>query len=423
MNSKKNIFFKNLHKWTNAKRWIAYDWANSVFATSVASAFFPIMLRNYWGKGLKPEDVTLYLGLASSFTSLILSFSLPFLGHAIDQKFKFPQRALFFTAFLGGAMTASLAFVNEGAYHFALSIYVLAFILFALGNTQCDGMLLKLEKDMIPKRLNQLSSHAYLFGYLGGGVLLILQALVLIFHKSLGFDSTLIPAKLCFFTAGLWWVAFSLPLLKIKNLTKIKQYPVNFFENTASFLKSLNKKTIYFLAGFFLYIDVIFTMYKMAVDFGLAIGLSQNHLIMVLIYVQIVGVPGTLFMNWIAERFKIQKALYFGIFCYATVVVTSPFVQDIASFTFLATFIGLSQGGMQALSRSHFSRLIPKDKQGLGFGFLNVFGKISAILGPIAVGVTAKALGGNTYSVLSLFPFLVFGAFFLHMSFKSKLSE
>lgn len=402
----------------NSKKWISYDWANSVFATSVASAFFPIMLRNHWGKDLSSADVTLYLGLASSITSIFLTFSLPFLGHAIDQTIKKPQKALFLTALLGGGFTASLFFVGENSHLAALSIYILSFILFAFGNTQCDGMLLKLLKNPSHEELNDLSSKGYLFGYLGGGALLLLQSLTLVFYKSLGFTSPLLPAKLCFLTAGVWWVLFSLPVLSITNLNTHQITSENFFKNSWNFLKHLEKNTLLFLAGFFLYIDVVFTMYKMAVDFGLSMGISQNALIMVLIYVQLIGVPGTLFMNWVAKRFKTQSAIYLGIFCYAIVVTASPFVTSIYSFTFLATFIGIAQGGLQALSRSHFATLIDKSKQGISFGFLNVFGKLSAILGPLAVGVAAKLLGGNTYSVLVLLPFLIFSIVFVFLSFR-----
>ncbi len=404
----------------NPKRWVLYDFANSVFATSVASAFFPIVLRNYWGKGLLSEEITLYLGLASSATSLILVLFLPFLGHAIDQIINKPEKILFFTAVLGGGFTASLFFVQEGSYQVALALYVASFILFAFGNTQYDGIFLKIYKNPSHKKLNTLSSKGYLYGYLGGGLLLLLQSLTLVFYKNLGFSSPLMPVKLCFLTAGLWWIFFSIPLLGIKKLNNISNTPEKVFSNFLKFLKSLNKQTLLFLTGFFLYIDVVFTMYKMAIDFGLSMGISQNALIMVLIYVQIVGVPGTLFMNWVAKKYTTQAALYLGLLCYSIVVGFSPFITNIYSFTFLASFIGLSQGGLQALSRSHFATLINASQQGLSFGFLNVFGKLSAILGPLAVGVSAKLLGGNTYSVLILFPFLLAAVVFLHLSFKNS---
>ncbi len=403
----------------NSKRWVLYDFANSVFATSVASAFFPIMLRNYWGKELLSEEVTFYLGLASSATSLILVLCLPFLGYAIDQIVNKPEKALFFTAILGGSFTTSLFFIHEGSFQTALILYVASFILFALGNAQCDGMLLKIYKNPSPKELNTLSSKGYVYGYLGGGLLLLLQSLTLVFYKNLGFSSPLMPVKLCFLSAGLWWIFFSIPLLGIKKLHKTSIVPENFFSSSLRFLKNLDKQTLLFLGGCFLYIDVVFTMYKMAVDFGLSIGISANALIMVLIYVQIIGVPGTLFMSWFSKKYTTQGALYLGIFCYAIVVGFSPFITNIYSFTFLASFIGLSQGGLQALSRSHFATLINTSQQGLSFGFLNVFGKLSAILGPLAVGISAKLLGGNTYSVLVLFPLLLAATIFLHFSFKS----
>ncbi len=416
----KNHRIKQLN---NAQRWVLYDWANSVFATSVAASFFPIVLRNYWAKGLPAEDVTLYLGLASSLTSIILVFTLPFLGHQIDQKMKNPARLLFLTAAFGGGATLSLFFIREGAYLVALMIYIIAFVLFALGNSQYDSMLLKICSTGSSKNeLHRLSSKGFLFGYLGGGLLLFLQSLLLIFHEKLGFSSALLPAKLCFLSAGIWWIVFSSPLLGMKKfkpqktLKKSDAKP-HFLRDSLLFLKTLDKKTLFFLSSFFLYIDVVFTMYKMALDFGLSIGLSQNHLIAVLILVQIIGAPGTLLMNWMSKKFNLQTALYFGIFCYTIVICASPFVKNIFSFSLLAGLIGLGQGGLQALSRSHFASLIESSDQGIGFGFFNVFGKLSAVLGPLVVGLSTKLLGGNTYSILMLLPFLVLSALFLKLSF------
>lgn len=402
----------------DSKRWIAYDWANSVFATSIASTFFPILFRQYWAKDLKSSDVTLALGITNSSISFFLFLALPLLGYSIDQRIKEPHNFLFRTACVGGLFTAALFFVPENASLLSLILYALAFIFFALGNAQCDAMLTKLFKSPQARELDKLSSLGYLYGYLGGGVLLFLQALLLIFYKHFGFSSPLMPAKLCFLSAGLWWILFSLPLLKIENLYPHKKSPESFLKEVFSFLKSLNTKTLWFLAAFFLYIDVVYTTYKMAVDFGLSMGLSREHLIGVLLLVQFVGVPGTLFINFIAKRFGIDKALYLGLFFFGLVIAFSPFATNIYTFAGLALLIGLSQGGIQALSRSHFAHLIPHHQQGIGFGFLNVFGKLSAILGPVIVGLSAHFLGGNTYSVLTLLPMMIFGALFLKISFR-----
>lgn len=416
-------------KFSNEKRWLLYDWANSVFATSVVAAFFPIVLRNYWAKVLDSETVTLYLGLTNSTISFLLFLLLPILGFAIDKRIQFHQKTLFKTALIGGLSVSLLFFVKENSYTLALSLYALSFVFFALGNTQCDAMLVKLQKENPERNLDHLSSMGYLYGYLGGGILLVLQSFVLVFHKNLGFSSPLLPAKLCFLTAGIWWVFFSAPLLGInfKNEKEIKTENKNienknnlsFVKDYKNFFKNLNKQSLLFLAAFFLYIDVVFTTYKMAVDFGLSIGLSQNHLIGILVYVQIVGVPGTLFMNWLAKKKNVKTALYFGLFMFALVIGLSPIITSVWIFAALASLIGLSQGGIQALSRSHFASLIPDDQQGLGFSFINVFGKLSAILGPLIVGLSAYILESNTFSFFTLLPLLALGAWFLHLSFRN----
>jgi len=405
----------------NEKRWLLYDWANSVFATSVVAAFFPIVLRSYWAKGLDSQVVTFRLGLTNSLTSLFLFLILPIMGHLIDRKIRFHQRTLFYTALCGGTCVALLFSVSEGSSVWALFLYALSFVFFALGNTQCDAMLVRLQKENPNKNLNHLSSMGYLYGYLGGGLLLILQAALLIFHKKLGFSSALLPAKLCFLSAGLWWILFSLPLLRIEFEQKVTtQKKSSVLKDYKLFLKSLNRQSLLYLAAFFLYIDVVFTTYKMAVDFGLSMGLSQNHLIAVLIYVQLIGVPGTLLMNRVAERFSVKTALIAGLSMFALVIACSPFVKSLEAFAALATFIGLSQGGIQALSRSHFANITPEEQQGVGFSFINVFGKLSAVLGPILVGLTAYVLKDNTFSFFTLLPLLILGMWILHLSFKES---
>jgi len=408
-------------KLNNEKRWLLYDWANSVFATSVVAAFFPILLRSYWAKGLESQVVTFRLGLTNSLISFLLFLILPIMGYFIDRKIQLHQRALFLTAFSGGLLVSSLFFVGEGNSSGALFIYAASFVLFALGNTQCDAMLVRLQKENPEQGLNKLSSLGYLYGYLGGCIMLTLQSLTLIFHKQIGFNSPLLPAKLCFLSAGVWWVFFSLPLLNIKFKNKKTSDPnSSILKDYKTFLSQLDKRGWLYLASFFLYIDVVFTTYKMAVDFGLSMGLSQNHLIAILIYVQIVGVPGTLIMNKVSERFSIKTALNVGLLMFAIVIACSPLVKSLGAFAALATLIGLSQGGIQALSRSHFANITPEDQQGVGFSFINVFGKLSAILGPLIVGMSAYLLSDNTYSFFTLLPLLLLGMWFLHLSFEEK---
>ena len=423
--------FTNL-RLSNERRWILYDWANSVFAVSVVSGFFPLLFRKYWAQSLESEQITLYLGLTNSILSFSLFFLLPFLGYLIDEKIKKPQNLLFITACLGGLLTSSLFFISQGKYIQALIYYGLSFLLFALGNTQYDGLLYKVASQKNLKHLEKLSSWGFLFGYLGGGIGLLLQSLLIIFHRPLGFDSPLLPSKIAFLSTAVWWVVFSIPLLKLKLKSKLntvrneekkheEEKPSRFFLEALDFLKSLDKKTLLFLGAFFLYIDVIYTTYKMAADFGLAIGLTQNQLIAALLYVQIIAVPGTYLMLLVAQKFGTKSSLYFGLFCYGLVIVLSPLTHNPTMFFVLATFIGLAQGGIQSLSRSYFSSLIKKDKQGLGFGFLNVFGKLSAVLGPTIMGLTAHILKNHSLSVLSLFPFLILGSVMLHLSFKEEV--
>lgn len=408
-------------------KWILYDWANSVFATTVVAALFPIMLKKYWASHLSAAESTYYLGLTNSLTSLVIFILALFTGYLVDHFLKKPQNILFLFASLGSLFSISLAFIPEGRLQEALLVFSLAFIFFALGNTIYDSLLLRISfKNKDQKNVEKVSSYGYLAGYLGGGVLLLLQALLIIFHKNFGLLSATSAVKISFISVGLWWLFFSYPLLSMKLKRSEEEEKENaLIKNKTSFLKALSNfyrklepKAKWFLLAYFLYIDVVFTTYKMAIDFGLSIGLSQEHLIGILIYVQFIGAPGTLVIQKLSDKTNTFFALIFGLCCYGVVLAFSPFVTSVSTFLVLASLIGLSQGGVQSLSRAYFAGVAPQDMQGMSFGIINLVGKASAILGPIIVGYTALLMGSNTYSVIALLPVLFIGCLLLVKSSK-----
>lgn len=403
------MFFKVFSN-KNSFKWALYDWANSVFGTSVIAGFFPIVLRNYWGKDLPPQEITFYLGTTNSLISLSVLFLAPAVGYLIDWKITNPHRLLFLFASLGSLFTACFGFIGESQLLTALLAFYFSFICFALGNTSYDSILVRVAADS--KESQKLSSQGFLMGYLGGGVLLLLHGLLLIFYKELGFESTLMPVKIVFWTTGLWWIGFSLPLWNLALLPKDdagERETRNFIKLSWRFFKSLDKPTKLFLLSYFLYIDVIYTTYKMAVDFGLGLGLNQQSLIGMLLYVQFIAAPGTWLVYKLSEIRSPIFAIVCGLLAYGVVFCFSPFVTTISHFMVMATLVGLAQGGIQALSRSHFANLIPRESQGIGFGLMNLVGKMSAIVGPVIVGLMAYATETNRWSFIVLTPLLVFG--------------
>ena len=361
--------------------WALYDWANSAFATTVMAGFFPIFFKQYWSYGADVNTSTAQLGFANAIASLLVAAMAPLLG-AIADRGSAKKSLLLLFAYLGVLMTASLFFVQQGQWLWAVFIYSLGIIGFSGANIFYDSLLPSVsEKDTI----DYISSLGFSLGYLGGGLLFLINVLMTLYPEAFGLANASEAVRWSFLTVALWWGGFSLFILfwveeekkvieKRSVLQIIREGGQQFL---ATFQEIRHLKTVFlFLLAYWFYIDGVDTIVRMAVDYGLSLGLASNDLIIALLIVQFVGFPAALLFGKLGQSWGVRKSIFLGIGIYMLITLWGVMMQSKHEFYILAGAIGLAQGGIQALSRSFYSRLIPADKPAEYYGFYNMLGKV-----------------------------------------------
>ena len=414
--------------------WALYDWANSAFATTVMAGFFPLFFKRYWSAGTEVTTSTFWLGFGNSLASLLIVLLAPLLGAMADTGGTH-RRNLGGFALLGVAATAGLCFVGEGDWPVAITVYVVAILGFSGANVFYDSMLPALAA---PGERHRVSALGYSLGYLGGGLLFLVNVVMTLQPQLFGLADAGQAVRVSFLTVAVWWLAFSLPLLlrtpaapatlaSGAGTKAAGAAPVPLPASAAgapltarvrlAFRQLLvtlrdvrgHRNLWLFLLAYWLYIDGVATIIRMAVDYGVAIGLPANSLIVALLLVQFIGFPATLVFGRLGERFGAKPALTAAISVYVVATVAAVFMTTALHFYILACTLGLVQGGVQSLSRSMFSRLIPEERAGEYFGFLNMLGKAAAVVGPILVGTVAALSGSPRIGILSVIVLFVGG--------------
>ena len=396
---------KKLNK--SAWSWALYDWANSAFATTVMAGFFPIFFKSHWASNLSDAESTFAIGSVNSLVGLLIAFSAPVLGalaDAGDSKRKF----LFSFAFLGIIATGYLFFIPESSWKLAVVFYGIGVIGFSGGNIFYDSLLVTVSKE---KERNRVSALGFSLGYLGGGILFLLNVAMFLYPNWFGLENQIEAVVWSFLSVAVWWLLFSLPIYlnvkePVQNASKkqINTVIADAFENLLNTAKSIKKfkSAVIFLLAYFLYMDGVDTIIRMATSYGSDIGLSATSMIQALLLTQFIGFPATLVFGYYADRFGYKYSLSFAIIVYIFVVLFSSQMDTALEFYIVASVIGLVQGGVQAISRSFFSTLIPENKAAEFFGFYNFIGKSSVFLGPFMVSGIALITGSPGYGILSL---------------------
>jgi MFS transporter, UMF1 family len=385
--------------------WALYDWANSAFATTVLAGFFPVFFKLYWSNSSATEG-TFALGLANSLASLLVAVVAPVLG-AIADRGSAKKRFLAVFALVGILMTAGLWFVAQGDWAMAVLLYVGGSVGFFGSIIFYDSLLV----SVAPRpRWDSVSSLGFGLGYLGGGLLFLVNVLMYRFPELFGIPDGATAVRLSFVSVAVWWALFSLPLFfwveepkEGGNLPALKAVRAG-FSQLGGTLKSIGsqKVIVLFLLAYWFYIDGVDTIIKMAVNYGTDLGFDSSSLIVALLVVQFVAFPAALVYNWIGSKVGIKPAILGGIAAYAVITIFAYFLTDITGFYVLAACVGLVQGGLQALSRSAFARLVPPDKSGEYFGFFNMFGKFATIIGPFLMGLVTQMSGDSRLGILSV---------------------
>lgn len=387
--------------------WALYDWANSAFATAVLAGFFPIFFKQYWSQGLPATQSTFQLGLANSLASTVIVLLAPVLG-AIADAGNVRKRFLFGFALLGIVMTAGLYFVGAGESRLALICFTLAAIGFSGSVIFYDALLVVVTDEA---HYDVVSAWGYALGYLGGGLLFGLTVVMSLRPEWFGLADTASAVRLSFLLVAIWWLLFSLPLLyrvpeQRRPLARQGAWHAvqGGLQQLSATLHRIRKLryVMLFLLAYWLYIDGVDTIVRMAVDYGMALGFEPDKLITALLITQFIGFPAALAYGMLGERFGTRPALLAGIAVYFVVTLLASRMDSANEFYLLAMVIGLVQGGVQALSRSLYARLIPVSRSAEFFGFYNMLGKFAAILGPVLVGVIGMLTDSVRSGILSV---------------------
>jgi UMF1 family MFS transporter len=406
--------------------WALYDWADSTYATTVMAGFFPLFFKTYYSANADVTVSTAQLGFANSLSSLIVVLIAPLLG-AIADAGSIKKRFLFLFAYLGILMSAALALVGQGQWELAVFVYVLGNIGFMGSNTFYDALLSTVSDD---KSVDFVSGLGFALGYLGGGILFAINVWMLQNPTLFGLENEAEAVKASFISVALWWAFFSAPLFLFveekkepaeQEGTLLLQGYLR-LKNTFSKVKQL-KGLLLFLVAYWLYIDGVDTIIRMAVDYGMALGFDTKNLILSLLLVQFVGFPATLLFAKLAQKWDTKKAIFLAITIYLFIILFASRMSEVYEFYILALMIALVQGGIQALSRSYYSKMIPQQNAAEFFGFYNFLGKFATILGPLLVAIVALFSENSRVAIASVAIFFLIGGLLLFFVDEKKVKE
>ncbi|ANU27178.1 MFS transporter [Planococcus versutus] len=395
------------------KSWALYDWGSSAYTIIITTAVFPIYYKaSATEAGVSLADSTAYLGYTIAIFTFILAMIGPVLGTIADYE---GMKKRFFLGFflLGTFSTALLAFVPSENWLLMLICYIFAALGATGANLFYDAFIVDVTTE---KRMNSVSAFGYGLGYIGSTIPFIISiAIILLAQNNVIPISTTIASRVAFLITAIWWVSFSLPMFRhVKQIHYIKREPRlvrQSFKRLGKTLREIRqyRALVLFLIAYFFYIDGVGTIIALSTAYGTDLGLDASSLLIVLFVTQVVAAPFAILYGRLANRFTGKKMLYVGICVYIVICVYAFFLETITDFWILAMLVATSQGGIQALSRSYFGKLVPKENSNEFFGFYNIFGKFAAILGPLLVAITSQMTGKSNMGVFSLVILFVIG--------------
>ncbi len=399
------------------KYWILYDVGNSAFILLVAT-IVPIYF-NYLASLAKISEVNYlaYWGYASSLTTLIVAIIGPVLGSIVDTKgYKKP---IFTISMIIGVMGLACFSVPKSWIIF-LAVFVIAKIGYNASLIFYDSMLLDITND---KRMDYVSSQGYAWGYIGSCVPFVVSLLFVLFYEKMDipFNGAM---TIAFLINALWWLGMTLPLLKNYkqvNFVEKQEHPIrDSFKRLRHTLSTLNedKKVFFYLISFFFYIDGVYTIIEMATAYGSALGLNTNGLLIALLVTQIVAFPFALIFGRLSKKYPTDKLIKVCIIAYTGIALFAIQLDKQWEFWILATFVGMFQGAIQALSRSYFAKIIPPQKSGEYFGLFDICGKGASFMGTTLVGLISQLTGRMNYGVAMISVMFVIGFYFFQKAAK-----
>jgi UMF1 family MFS transporter len=396
--------------------WALYDWGNSAFALSVLAVLFPLFLGSYWSAGDEGTSVTARLALVTFSASIVVSLLAPILG-AIADSGGYRKRFLLILAVLGAVATASLSLIDKGGWVWALGLFMLASVGYYSANVFYDSLIVDVSN---PRYYSLVSSLGFSLGYFGGASLLALHVWMLRSPATFGFDDSVQVVKFAFVTVGIWWIVFLMPLMLIvregKAASAGREGTVKAaYQALMVTFREIKRyrNVLVFLIAYWLYIDGVFTVIFMAVNYGQRLGFSSTDLVTALLITNFVGFPATLAFGVLGHRFGEKNMIYVGLAVYVGVACWAVFLDDVRQFYAMAILIGLVQGGVQGMSRALYASLIPANQSGEFFGFYNMLTKFAHILGPFLVFVGTMISDAPQIILAILLPVFISGGLVL----------
>lgn len=387
--------------------WALYDSANSVFFTTVMAGFFPIFFKKYWSVEVAAVVSTERLGWVLALSGFLLAILSPTLGVISDKK-RAKKKLLFFTMCLGAVSCMALYFVPEKGWSAAALLYGFSLFMCSASCVFYDSLLTSVAK---PDQYDFVSSFGYAMGYLSGGLFFLINVLMYLHPSWFGISSDVEAIKISFLMVGVIWFVLTIPLMRNvpepetliskSSIMKLTSETITELKQTLSDIFK-DKNLFYFVLAYWLYIDGVFTVMTMAVDFGLSLGLEPSDLIKALLITQFVGFPSAYLFGTLASKWNNKNLILICLGIYMVAIVGASQMQTGTHFFILASVIGLAQGGVQALSRSLFAQLSPVEKSGEYFGFFNLLGKFASVIGPALIAISANFTADSRQTILSL---------------------
>lgn len=399
--------------------WMFQDWANSAYSLMITTAIFPIFYKSVADAGgISGADSTAYLGYTNAIATVLTAVLAPFLGTSAD--YKGYRKPLFtISTLLGIIAVFSMMFIGNGNWFLLLVVYAISSFGFHVANIFYDSSIMDVTT---PERLDQVSSTGFGLGYIGS----VFPFLIFMVFQLTGIFPANVTVNIGFLLTAAWWFIFTIPYWKNVNQVNYLEKTEGIIQTTVksltATLKELKKYPhIYlFLLGYFFYIDGVGTIIAMATSVGTDLGLSANELIIMLLVVQIVAFPCSIMYGYLARRFGTRTMLFVGIATYIVICIFGLSLDSFTDFMILAVLVGTAQGGIQGLSRSYFGQIIPREKSNQFYGFYNIFGKFSSVLGTTILGVVAQITGDSLKGLFALIVQFIIGAILLYMAKPSK---
>lgn len=391
------------------RNWILYDVGNSAFVM-LTSTVIPIYFKNLAeGAGVSAGNSTAYFSYASSLVTVLVMILGPLLGTVADGKGR--KKEIFTGCMLVGALGCAALAVPAGWLAF-LGIYVLAKTGYQGSLIFYDSMLGDVTEE---DRMDQVSAHGYAWGYIGSCIPFVASILLILNADTLGLGSVR-ATMLAFLLNAVWWSCMTLPLLKTYRQRSGEgiNNKDGSFVSLARTVRGIrqNPKVLWFLLAFFFYIDGVYTIIDLATSYGKDMGISDTSLMLALLLTQVVAFPCSILFGKLTKKIESGKLIAVSILGYLCIVIFALQLDKTWEFWFLAVCVAVFQGGIQALSRSYFTRIIPQERAAEYFGFYDIFGKGAAFMGTLMVGV-ASQVSGSSRTGVGLLAILFLIGFFL----------